>query len=171
MLSFQLSGLQELSNGHIQQAKTMMELQEWLCRKCRDILDECDHMLAVKTQLIYPSGGQSLVDAHPTRWCIVQDLLKLVKTHLAKLRRDFPRGVEVIERSPGTFPTIYLLNQLVKDALMNRLIDSILKGEGSLLPIEGCSHNELQSIASFLREAQFSESFGFEDSGSFQEQD
>ena len=155
MLSFQLSGLQELSNGHLQQARAMMELQEWLGRKSRDILDECDHMLAVKTQLIYPSGGQSLVDAHPTRWCIVQDLLKLVKTHLWKLRRDFPRGIEVIERSPGTFPTVYLLDQIAKDALMNRLVDSILKGEGGLLPIEACSYAELQSVASFLRDAQF----------------
>ena len=167
ILSFQLSGLQELSNGHIQQAKTMMELQEWLCRQCRDILDECDHMLAVKTQLIYPSGGQSLVDAHPTRWCIVQDLLKLVKTHLAKLRRDFPRSVEVVERSPGTFPTIYLLNQLAKDALKNRLIDSILKGGGSLLPIEGCSHIELKYVASFLREEQFPKALGLKVAGVF----
>ncbi|KAL2041871.1 hypothetical protein N7G274_005656 [Stereocaulon virgatum] len=155
MLSFQLSGLQELSNGHLQQARTMMELQEWLSRKSRDILDECDHTLAVKTQLIYPSGGQSLVDAHPTRWCIVQDLLKLVKTHLRKLRQDFPRGIEVIERSPGTFPTVYLLDQVAKDALMHRLVDSVLKGEGGLLPIEGFSCAELQSVASFLRDAQF----------------
>lgn len=65
VLSFQLSGLQELSNSHIQQADSMMKLQDWFARRCRDILDECDHMLAVKTQLIFPSGSQAMVDGHP----------------------------------------------------------------------------------------------------------
>lgn len=155
MLSFQLSGLQELSNGHIQQATYMMRLQEWLVRKCRDVLDECDHMLAVKTQLIYPSGAQTMVDGHPGRWKLVQDLLKLVKVHLGPLRRQFPRSIEVIERSRGTFPTIYLLTHQVKDALMRRLTDSVVRGDGGILPIDGCSLDELASVNSLLREAQF----------------
>lgn len=155
MLSFQLSGLQELSNGHIQQANSMIRLQEWLMRKRRDILDECDHMLAVKTQLIYPSGAQTMVDGHPGRWKLVQDLLKLVKLHLTPLRRQFPRSVEVIERSCGTFPIIYLLTPQVRDALMQRLTDSIVKGDGGILPIDGCSLDKIASVSSFLREAQF----------------
>ena len=77
ILSFQLSGLQALSNGHIQQADTMIKLQDWMTRKSRDILDECDHMLAVKTQLIFPSGSQAMVDGHPTRWKVVQDILQV----------------------------------------------------------------------------------------------
>ena len=72
LLSFQLSGLQELSNGRISQSNYMIKLQAWFSRRARDILDECDHMLAVKTQLIYPSGSQSLVDGHPNRWKVVQ---------------------------------------------------------------------------------------------------
>lgn len=72
LLSFQLSGLQELSNGCMSQSNFMIKLQAWFSRKARDILDECDHMLAVKTQLIYPSGAQSPVDGHPNRWKVVQ---------------------------------------------------------------------------------------------------
>ena len=72
LLSFQLSGLQELSNGRLSQSNYMIKLQAWFSRRSRDILDECDHMLAVKTQLIYPSGSQSLVDGHPNRWKVVQ---------------------------------------------------------------------------------------------------
>ena len=156
MLSFKLSGETELSNGHTQQADTMIKIQDWLSKKCRDILDECDHMLAVKTQLIYPSGSQKMVDGHPGRWKVVQDLLKLIKPHLAHLRRDFPRGIEVIQRSPGTFPTIYLLHPDAKDALIRRLTDSVLKGEGGILPIGDCSEDELACVSSFLRDAQFS---------------
>lgn len=157
LLSFKLSGLQQLSNGHLQDASTMMELQDWFDLKCRDILDECDHMLAVKTQLIYPSGSQSMVDGHPGRWTVVQDLLKLVKAHLNQLRRDFPKSIEVTERLPGTFPTIYLLNQDVKDALVGRLTRGILSGEAGILTMPAASSAEFSLIESLLRHATISE--------------
>jgi len=155
MLSFQLSGLQELSNGHVQQAASMLKIQDWFARKCKNILDECDHMLAVKTQLIYPSGSQSMVDGHPSRWVVVQDLLKLVKIHLGNLRRRFPRSIEVIERGPGMFPTIYLLNQDVKEALIGCLTDSVINGEEGVLSVDGCSQDDLESMGKFLRDATF----------------
>ena len=155
LLSFQLSGLQELSNNRVQQAASMMNFHKWLTKNCRDILDECDHMLAVKTQLIYPSGAQTMVDGHPDRWKLVQDVLKLVKGHLWPLRREFPKSVEVVERSWGIFPTVYLLTSQVKDALVQRLTDSVVRGEGGILPMNGCSLAEIESVNSFLREAQF----------------
>ena len=167
LLSFQLSGLQELSYGHIEEAGFMMKLQEWFMRNCRNILDECDHMLAVKTQLIYPSGAQTMVDGHPGRWKLVQELLKLVKVHVGPLRRQFPDSIEVKERSRGTFPTIYLLTPQVRDALMQRLTDSAVKGEGGILPIEGCSLDELASVSSFLREAQFPKATALKIAGVF----
>ena len=167
MLSFQLSGLQELSNNHVQQAATMMRFQEWLMKNCRDILDECDHMLAVKTQLIYPSGAQTMVDGHPDRWKIVQDVLRLVKVHLGPLRREFPRSVEVIERSRGAFPTVYLLTPEVKNALMHRLTNSVVGGEGGILPMDSCSFDERVSVNSFLREAQFPAATAVKIAGAF----
>ena len=167
MLSFQLSGLQELSNNNVQQAAPMINFQEWLMENCRDILDECDHMLAVKTQLIYPSGAQTVVDGHPDRWKIVQDVLKLVKIHLGPLRREFPRSVEVIERSRGAFPTVYLLTPEVKNALMYRLTNSVVGGEGGILPMESCSLDERVSINSFLREAQFPAATAVKIAGAF----
>ena len=168
MLSFQLSGLQELSNDHIQQANSMIIFQEWLKSNCRDILDECDHMLAVKTQLIYPSGAQTMVDGHPGRWKLVQEILKLVKAHVGPLRREFPRSIEVIDRPRGIFPTIYLLTPHVKVALIQRLTDSVIKGEGSILPMDSCSPEETSSVKSFLREAQFPKATAMKIAGAFQ---
>ncbi|KAL8960978.1 MAG: hypothetical protein Q9193_002402, partial [Seirophora villosa] len=158
LLSFQLSGLQELSNGHISEATYMIKLQAWFARKARDVLDECDHMLAVKTQLIYPSGAQSPVDGHPSRWRLVQKLLKLAKIHLHHLHHEYPKSLEVISRMLGAFPTIYFLDQRVKDVFLERLTESILQGDGGLLPVQECSRDELVFAADFLHHAQFAKS-------------
>ena len=136
----------------------MIKLQAWFSRKARDILDECDHMLAVKTQLIYPSGAQSPVDGHPIRWESVQILLKLAKTHIKQLCRELPRSLELINRSSGAFPTVYFLDQHVKDRFLARLTDSILRGDGGLLPVRECSQDELACTADFLNHAQFAKS-------------
>ena len=156
ILSFQLSGLQELCSGHCEQAEFMIRVHAWLKAKCRDILDESDHMLAVKTQLIYPSGAQNIIDGQPFRWTVVQALLKLMRSLLPGLRKDFPRSIEVIERSPGSFPTVYLLNQGVRDALLHRLTDSVMKGDGSVLPVNSCSKDELESVRIFLSNSRIS---------------
>lgn len=136
----------------------MIRLQDWFARKARDILDECDHMLAVKTQLIYPSGAQNPVDGHPNRWKLVQSLLKLAKIHFNHLRREYPRSLEVIDRIPGAFPIVYFLDQNVKDVFIARLTDSVLRGDGGLLPIQECSLEELAFAADFLHHAQFAKS-------------
>lgn len=54
MLSFKLSGLQRLVDSKVTEADTMIRFQETLTRYSRDVIDESDFTLAVKTQLIYP---------------------------------------------------------------------------------------------------------------------
>lgn len=56
MLSFKLSGLLRLADSKLTEAFEMIKFQTWLTDICRDVLDESDFTLAVKTQLIYPSG-------------------------------------------------------------------------------------------------------------------
>ncbi|KAL8684775.1 MAG: hypothetical protein Q9224_006139, partial [Gallowayella concinna] len=48
-------------------------------------------------------------------------LLKLAKTHFNQLRWEFPRSLEVINRIHGAFPTVYFLDQRVKDVFLERL--------------------------------------------------
>ncbi|KAL8690761.1 MAG: hypothetical protein Q9218_003865 [Villophora microphyllina] len=158
LLSFQLSGLQALSNGRIPESTYMIKLQAWFAQKARDILDECDHMLAVKTQLIYPSGSQSPVDGHPNRWKSVQSLLKLAKIHIASLQREYPKRLEVIDRIMGAFPTVYFLDQAIKDVFMQRLTESVLRGDGGLLPVQEWTSNEKALAADFLHRTQFAKS-------------
>lgn len=67
IMSFSLSGLQSMVDSKSKQARQMVEFQHWLTETSRDILDESDVTLAVKTQLIYPSGTEKAVDGHPHR--------------------------------------------------------------------------------------------------------
>jgi len=82
ILSYKLSGLQRLADSRLNEAQEMVTFQSWLTSTCRDVLDESDFTLAVKTQLIYPSGPQISVDGHPHRWEVAQIPLSLVEDHL-----------------------------------------------------------------------------------------
>ena len=132
ILSYKLSGLQRLTDLRLKEAREMVEFQSWLTGTCRDVLDESDFTLAVKTQLIYPSGPQISVDGHPYRWEVAQMLLSLVEDHLPNLQRDFPRSIEVIKRSHG-FPMVHFLRTDVEDALHGRIINEISNGRTPFL--------------------------------------
>ena len=101
LLSFMLSGLQRLSDGRISEAASMIKVQNWLGRRARDVIDECDNILALRTQLIYPSGSQSTVDGHPHRWEIAEAVLGLVDDHLHNLHMEYPHSIEVLRREQG----------------------------------------------------------------------
>ncbi|KAE8153499.1 hypothetical protein BDV25DRAFT_168741 [Aspergillus avenaceus] len=116
LLSFKLSRLQWIVDREINNARYMVEVQRWLNRGCRDILDKCNFTLAVKTQLIYPSGSQITV-------------LGLVAQHLHKLVQQFPKSISIIEQPNIGFPVIYLLRNNVEKALLERIVDHISSGK------------------------------------------
>ncbi|KAL5336549.1 hypothetical protein BJX70DRAFT_400495 [Aspergillus crustosus] len=87
ILSFKLSGLQKMADSKLTEAAPMIETQKWMDEVCRDVLDECDFTLAVKTQLIYPGGAQLAVDGHPDRWEVAMTILGLVAHHRALVQR------------------------------------------------------------------------------------
>lgn len=152
LLSFKLSGIQCLSNGRNAEATKMLEAQDWLDRRSRDIIDEADVILAIQTQLIYPSGAQSTVDGHPTRWKTAETLLLLVKSLLPQLRKDFPKGIELLERPGDGFPVVYIPRDEVKETLLRRATTAVLAGAGGILPIQECSPEDLKVLEAFLRE-------------------
>jgi hypothetical protein len=155
LLSFKLSGLQRLSDGRINEAKTMIQVQDWLTRKARDVLDECDSILAIRTQLIYPSGSQKTVDGHPHRWEIVEALLNRIDGHLWNLQRGYPHSIEVIRRPQGGFPIIFFLRRDVEDRLIARLVDDIYHGRMLIIPSD-CMKADLLAIKHFISEAKVS---------------
>ena len=150
LLSFKLSGLQRLSEKRLAEAKPMISTQGWLQSTSRDVLDESDFILAVRTQLIYPSGEQVAVDGHPYRWEVAQALLRLVWGHLWDLQHKYPRSIEIVQRSNRGYPVIFLLRSDVEDALSARLVEDILRGRLTMLPTRQCSKEERSAIKAFL---------------------
>ena len=157
ILSFMLSGLQRLSDTRISEASQMVRIQSWMKKVSRDVLDECDFTLAVRTQLIYPSGSQTNVDGHPHRWETAEALLRLVEGHLWNLQSDFRHSIEIVERPQGGFPVVFFLRKDVEDALITRLVNDICSGRTSILMTRECTKSERLAILHFIRDAKVSQ--------------
>ncbi|XPS95694.1 hypothetical protein M3J09_004979 [Ascochyta lentis] len=134
LLSFKLSGLQKLADGHLELSTAMVEMQDWLDVHTRDVLDECDVSLAIRMQLIYPSGSQTSVDGHPVRWQVIQFLLSRTYDFITAVQSRYPNSVEVVNRIGGGFPLIYFLRRDAEDYLIHLLVRDICKGNSPFLP-------------------------------------
>jgi hypothetical protein len=132
LLSFKLSGLQKLADKEPKRAQKMMTIQAWLEAFSRDVLDESDLTLSPKTQLIYPSGVPTMIDGHPQRWQLIEDMLSLVESHVPQLQAKFKDGIQVWRRHQG-FPIIHLLRTEVEEHLNTLLVDDICHGRLSHL--------------------------------------
>ncbi|CAN9475149.1 unnamed protein product [Alternaria alternata] len=133
ILSFKLSGLQQLCDEKLETASMMIETQRWLDEHTRDVLDECDVSLAIRTQLIYPSGTQATVDGHPMRWQVTQAVLHLVKDFSSSVQSRYPRSIEVVNRGSAGFPLLYFLRKDAEDYLIELLVKIICKGQTPLI--------------------------------------
>ncbi|KAI1778973.1 hypothetical protein F4818DRAFT_455215 [Hypoxylon cercidicola] len=157
VLSYKLGGWQHLAEGKLKPANSMTSFQHWLDDHCRDILDECDFTLAVKTQLNYPSGPEMAVDGHPYRWQVAQELLALVADYVPVLQKRFPGGIEVLERT-GSFPIVHILNNNVENAVHNHILDNICTGRTTFLrPADSGFSRRQDVIRSVLSERNFDE--------------
>lgn len=131
-------------------ATTMMNIQEWITQNSRDILDECDALLATRTQLIYPSGQQTTVDGHPHRWETIEEVLKLVERLSWSLQKKFPNSIELVRRPSGGFHLIYFLRKDAEDALLCDITDTILRNDTSLIETRDLTHIQQRAIKIFL---------------------
>ena len=153
MLSFKLSGLQRLLDGRVNEARTMIEFQEWFNANSRDIMDESDFTLAVRTQLIYPSGTQTTVDGSPYRWQVVQTLLDMVWGLLWGVQKAYPRGLEIHQRRSIVYPTAYFLHRHAEDLLINKLVGLLVQGHGGILHTRAMPSSVATELREFLTNA------------------
>jgi len=155
VLSFKLGGLQRLCDGKHEVASIMIMAQTWINRNARDVLDESDVSLAIRTQLIYPSGSQQTVDGHPHRWQTIQALLGLVHSYLEDLVSRYPRSIEIVNREG--FPLIYFLRTDVQEYLVGQVVQKISRGQTAILPVSTFSVASQQDIRQFISMPQVNE--------------
>ena len=153
VMSFKLSGQQRLLDGKLEESTRMIKTQQWLNDKSRDVFDESDLSMAVKTQLIYPSGPQVTVNGGNYRWETIQTVLKLVHGHLDALERSFESSIQIVRRPTGGFPFIHFLRTDVQQRLMQQIVTDICNGRTSLLNVKNFSTVERQAIKAFVTEA------------------
>ncbi|KAI0880451.1 uncharacterized protein GGS22DRAFT_84023 [Annulohypoxylon maeteangense] len=149
-MSFMLSGLQRVLDQEIPEANMMVRVQGWIQSCARDILDESDHTLAVKTQLIYPSGSQMTVDGHPHRWVVVEQILGLMDMHLYELATSYRYSIEVVRRPHGGFPFVFFLRPDVEEELVIRLRYDVCRGARGIIPIDSIEPADRIAIKEFL---------------------
>jgi hypothetical protein len=150
ILSFKLSGLQQLADGNIEVSKAMVYTQEWLDNQARDVLDESDVSLAIRMQLIYPSGSQTSVDGHPLRWQVIQLLLHRTQNFITAVQSRYRNSVEVVNRVAGGFPLIYFLRKDAEDHLIGLLISDICRGNCPFLPFSEFPKQVQQDIQNYI---------------------
>lgn len=155
LLSYKLGGLQRLVDSRFEEAQFMIGFQEQLTKYSRDVIDESDFTLAVKTQLIYPSGPRVHVDGAPQRWLVAEALISLVEDHLPVLRS---RGLQILRlhETQSSFPIIHFLKKDAEDELHRLIVEDICNGRAPILrPSEsGASSKEFREhIKQLLSEA------------------
>jgi hypothetical protein len=109
-------------------------LQDWLAKVSRNVLDESDEILHVRYQLVYSSEEPMLVDDHRNRWTTIQQVFSLLQTHTIKLCAKDPKLL-VIDTTLGGFSIIPMLDSSVIRQLSSLIIDDVLKGQLSNLPV------------------------------------
>ncbi|KAF2084345.1 hypothetical protein K490DRAFT_49259 [Saccharata proteae CBS 121410] len=153
ILSFKLSGQQRMLDDRVPEAVPILRISDWFSKRCRDIIDESDFILAVRTQLIYPSGSQTTVDGHPHRWEAVESVLRLVQRSLWNLKAKHPKSIEIVQRVQDRFPFVYFLRKDAEDALLKTLTEDVCSGRSGVLPAEDMTQSEKQTIKQFISQS------------------
>jgi Protein of unknown function (DUF3638)/Protein of unknown function (DUF3645) len=150
IMSFKLRAWDMLSSGRYHNSHQIRSFQTWLDRNCRDVLDECDHILDVKSQLVYPTGTQVLIEGHPDRWTTAQQLLNLVKNNCLLLKKLYPDEILVQEKAGGGFPIISFCSSTIEEKLQYGLVKDIRDGLLPNLSFADCPEDQKEAASEFV---------------------
>ena len=156
ILSFKLMGIERLISGDLLVASQLIKTQKWIDDKARDVLDESDEILDIKSQLIYSLGSQRMMDGQPERWLLIQAVFDLVDKHACELRNSHPNSIEVHRRSEAAFPTIRLLTSEIARLLTAAIVRDICDGHLRHLTFMNCPPYVWEAMGRFLQELKVS---------------
>lgn len=153
-LSFKLKTIEMVSTDIYpkENAAKIREIQEWIDRKSRDILDESDEILATKYQLIYSMGNQSNLDGEKLRWIVARDVLKLAKNNVVKFLEKNKNQFEYIPdvSKPQKFPTIRLFDSSLYSKLKELICKDFLERKNIETKFHELNSHEKETLAKFI---------------------
>lgn len=150
ILSFRLMGREKFSSN-VPLATRLLKVEDWLEANCRDILDESDEILDVRSQLVYTVGSQEMLDGQPDRWLTMQGLLHRVAIQAASLSKSHPELIE-IDLSGNGFPFIQFLSPTAVPSLMKLVVQDVFKGHVMGLCFDYFGSNVRKALERFVRD-------------------
>ena len=153
ILSFTLMGLDRLYSGDSEAGGVMVETQDWLDAKSRDILDESDEILSVRFELIYTMGVQRAIEFSPERWTIIEHVLECLSRVVHHVLESYPHGLEVMPAPPGGFPRVRILHPVAGDELLRRVAEKLCADGVPELPLWRLPRT---AVLEFLRDSTLS---------------
>lgn len=148
--SFHLSGLQCLLDNRVQEGCNLMKILEWFEKYSRDVMDECDQILSPRTQLIYPSGEQTIVDGGSRRWNMIAYVLRTLFDSVVDYEKRNRQDLEVEPHRPGSFPFVHLRSEAAGDRLIAFLVRTLCDPDSSPLPLTRLSSDEQMTVRACL---------------------
>ena len=153
LLSQKLMCIDTLVNPQTDREKLLTgqleDLQRWLAKVSRDVLDESDEILHVRYQLVYTAGEQMPVDDHPNRWSTTQQVFGILLTYAKKLHASFPNMFE-LDKDQGGFPTMRILDQEISQLISSLIADDALGGALSTLSLAVLSPSIREATRRFI---------------------
>lgn len=150
ILSFQLIGIDRLYAKDVALALSLMLIQQWLRRNCRDVLDESDEILNVNWELVYTVGTQQLMDGRPDRWTVTQAVFSFVMKHASGLHEEYPHSVDMEQKSDAAFPVLRVFSADAAERLLSILVADIGHGYIPGISFDHCPKLIRQAALSFI---------------------
>ena len=149
ILSFRLMGRERFSND-LPLATRLLKVENWLELNCRDVLDESDEILDVRSQLVYTVGSQEMLDGQPDRWLTAQGLLHRVAIQAAALSEARPNFLEIDPKGKG-FPFIQFFDPTAVSILLELVVKDVFDGHVGGLSFDFFGSKVRRALERFVR--------------------
>lgn len=131
-------------------AASILNLGRTLSSVCRDIIDESDEILGIKSQLIYPVGSQQMLDGKTDRWLVAQGVLHQVMLRGQDLASRYPSQLHV-DMNGKFFPVLKFLNPKIFDTLLHGLVNDAIDGQVAGISFDYFSSEIRRIIKKFIK--------------------
>ncbi|PVI05946.1 hypothetical protein DM02DRAFT_650244 [Periconia macrospinosa] len=150
-LSFKLMLLESLTSRKTEVGLSLLKTQKELFGPFgRDIVDECDEPLGVKSEVAFTDGQQKTIEMGAERWCLITNTLSLAFDCSLEVKKKLPLSMEVHEVK-GKISRIRILRDDAEKMFLDRLAKAICEKGLPGIAIHKQSRPLQQAIEEYIR--------------------